>query len=89
MEDGAVAAIEVLENADTPKYFDRALAVIDSVINSQSLDVDTVSGATYSSDGIINAVKNALENAVINGELECKEIELPARGGKGGKSGRH
>ena len=48
---------------------DRALAVIDSVINSQSLDVDTVSGATYSSAGIINAVKNTLENAVINGEL--------------------
>ena len=68
---------------------DRALAVIDSVINSQSLDVDTVYGATYSSAGIINAVKNALENAVINGELEYKEIELPAGGGKGRKNGRH
>lgn len=68
---------------------DRALAVIDSVINSQSLDVDTVYGATYSSAGIINAVKNALENAVINGELEYKEIELPAGGRKGRKNGRH
>ena len=68
---------------------DRALTVIDSVINSQSLDVGTVSGATYSSAGIINAVKNALENAVINGELENKEIELPAGGGKGRKNCRH
>ena len=34
--------------------------VIDRIIQSQNLDVDVVSGATYSSRGIISAVKNAL-----------------------------
>lgn len=34
--------------------------MIDKIIEGQTLDVDTVSGATYSSRGIISAVKNAL-----------------------------
>ena len=34
--------------------------VIDRIIASQSVDVDTVSGATFSSKGILAAVKNAL-----------------------------
>ena len=33
-------------------------------------NVDAVSGATYSSAGILNAVNNALEAAVIDGQLE-------------------
>ena len=35
------------------------------IINEQSLDVDIVSGATYTSNGIINAVKDALSKALI------------------------
>jgi len=31
------------------------------MVEAGTVDVDTVSGATYSSEGIINAVKNALE----------------------------
>ncbi|MEE1256832.1 MAG: FMN-binding protein [Lachnospiraceae bacterium] len=34
-----------------------------SIIAAQSTDIDTVSGATFSSEGIINAVVAALENA--------------------------
>ena len=34
--------------------------MIDKIIEGQTLDVDTVSGATFSSRGIISAVKNAL-----------------------------
>ena len=33
-------------------------------------NVDAVSGATYSSAGILNAVNNALDAAVIDGQLE-------------------
>ena len=39
-------------------------------MKKQSTDVDVVSGATYSSNGLINAVKNALKEAekVTNGQ---------------------
>jgi len=37
--------------------------IIDEIISAQSTSVDTVSGATYSSKGIISAVKDALAQA--------------------------
>ena len=40
---------------------------IDSIIAKQSTNVDTVSGATYSSVGIIQAVRDALSQAAVNG----------------------
>lgn len=44
-------------------YFDAAIAVIDSILEKQSTNVDTVSGATFSSNGIIHATENALRKA--------------------------
>ena len=38
-------------------FLNRAKGVIDRIIASQSVDVDTVSGATFSSKGILAAVK--------------------------------
>ena len=61
IKDKTITAINVLEvEADDAAFFNRAKGVIDKIIASQSLDVDVVSGATYSSNGIISAVKNAL-----------------------------
>lgn len=45
---------------ETDSFFQRAKGVIDEMLTAQSTDVDVVSGATYSSNGIIGAVKNAL-----------------------------
>ena len=44
-------------------YLSQAEGVISSIISAQSTDVDTVSGATFSSTGIINAVVEALGKA--------------------------
>ena len=44
-------------------YLSQAESVIDSIISTQSTDVDTVSGATFSSTGILNAVDEALGKA--------------------------
>ena len=44
-------------------YLSQAESVIDSIISAQSTDVDTVSGATFSSTGILNAVNEALGKA--------------------------
>ena len=44
---------------------------------NESLEVDIVSGETYSSAGILNAVEQALESAVVDGELQKNDTELP------------
>lgn len=50
------------EKEDTA-YFDAAQGVIDEVLDEQTAEVDTVSGATFSSRGILGAVEDALEQA--------------------------
>ena len=64
IESGMITNIQVTQENDTPQFFQRAESVIDSIIGTQSADVSAVSGATYSSTGIINAVKEALSQAV-------------------------
>lgn len=56
-----MTAIDVVSApGETDSFFQRAKGVIDEILTAQSTDVDVVSGATYSSNGIIGAVKNAL-----------------------------
>jgi uncharacterized protein with FMN-binding domain len=57
-------------NEDEPFITNAAKSVIPAIISSQSADVDVVSGATYSSNGIKKAVKYALNLAIDNGEGE-------------------
>ena len=56
-----MTAIDIVSApGETDSFFSRAKGVIDEMLTAQSTDVDVVSGATYSSNGIIGAVKNAL-----------------------------
>ena len=64
---GKIAAIQILENNDGSEYISRASSIINAIISSQSTNVDTVSGATYSSVGIIQAVRDALSQAAVSG----------------------
>lgn len=64
VKDQQIVSVEVLDNSDDRKWFNRALNSIPNwIIEAQSTNVDTVSGATYSSLGIINAAKDALSKA--------------------------
>ncbi len=56
------ANIVEAENEDKA-YLKMAIAVINDIIEKQSADVDTISGATYSSTGILNSVEKALSKA--------------------------
>ena len=60
IKDKQIVSIEILSASDDEPFFGRAKGLIDQIIKKQSTKVDTVSGATYSSKGIISAVKNAL-----------------------------
>ena len=65
--DKKIISIDILSSTDDEAFFNKAKGVIDRIIASQSFDVDVVSGATYSSNGIIGAVKNALTGEKDNG----------------------
>lgn len=61
VEGGRVTSITVESSREDTQYFNRAKdTVIGEIIDSQSLNVATVSGATMSSNGLIDAVANAL-----------------------------
>lgn len=45
-------------------YLTMAKDIIPKILDAQSAEVDTISGATFSSTGIKNATKQALEKAV-------------------------
>lgn len=64
ISNGQISNIEVVSHNETPGFCERAIETIPSrIISSQSTNVDTVSGATYTSVGIINAVNSALSNS--------------------------
>ena len=56
-----------MENYDDAAYFNRAKGILlPLMVKKQSTNVDAVSGATFSSNGIIKAVRNALSKAYVN-----------------------
>lgn len=73
---GEVTDISVVSESDTASFFSKAKSVLTSIISGQTLEVDTVSGATYSSTGLINATYNALQSAVTSGTLNVTGIDL-------------
>ena len=70
---GKIASIRIVENSDGSDYISKAASLIDSIIATQSTNVDTVSGATYSSVGIIQAVRDALSQAAVNGTSDTSQ----------------
>lgn len=61
---GKITEIEITETSDDSSYLRLASKLTDEIIEKQSTDeIDTVSGATFSSKGILEAVSDALEGA--------------------------
>ena len=61
-----VVKVEALGNQETPKYFDKAKAVLDkyegkTVTKAQKMEVDAVSGATLSSKALVKNVQEGLK----------------------------
>lgn len=64
LKDGKMTDISVLraDGEDKP-YYKQAASVLNEMLNAQSTEVDTVSGATLTADGLIDAVADALGKA--------------------------
>ncbi len=62
---GVIQNIEILEQNETVSYFVEAYPLIPAkIIDEQKLDIDVITGATLSSERIINAVRNALKQGL-------------------------
>lgn len=74
---GKIKSIDVVSHEkETPAYYSKAKKVISLILSSQSTDVDTISGATFSSSGILQAVQNALRKA--GGKKEKSSVKIAA-----------
>lgn len=63
IENNIIASIQCKSNNETSSIFEKAKALFDSIINQQSPEVDSISGATLSSSGIKTGVSQALAKA--------------------------
>lgn len=74
----AIDSVKVVEHSETAGISDGAIENIPTaIVENQSLAVDTVSGATITSDAILNAVADAVAQA--GGDVEAlKNVAAPA-----------
>ena len=77
--DGSITNVEILSHSDDAPYFAKAMAVISRILGKPGKTVDTVSQATYSSRGIINAVNNALSKAGVAPNESNQKPEKPEK----------
>ena len=64
IKDGRITDISVLDaSGEDRPYYNQSLPLLDEMIDKQSTAVDTVSGATLTSEGLIGAVADALGKA--------------------------
>ena len=76
VKEGIIVGVEALTNAETPEFFENASQLLPlwnglSIAEGQALEVDAVSGATFSSKAIIGNVQRGLEYAE-------KEFQAPS-----------
>lgn len=76
--DDEITEIVIKDNSETPGIFEKAAERVPAdIVNHQSLGVDTVSGATVASKGIVEAVGDAVQQA--GGDVEALRAKTIAK----------
>lgn len=82
IDGGKIAAVEVVSHDETPGISDKPIAEIPAaIVEKQDVEVDAVTSATYTSNGIIEAVKNALAGTGETKDEAAFEPDLLVVGG--------
>lgn len=77
LKDGKISAVKVVAHDETAGLCDEAIEKVPAaIVEANSADVDAVAGATNTSKGIMDAVKDALKQAGVTTEAK------PAEAGK-------
>ena len=70
MKDGSITEVQITDASHESKSFlKRARRLLGMILSAQTWEVDAVSEATYTSRGILGAVRNALTGEVVNNPL--------------------
>ena len=70
MEDGAITDVQITDaRHETKSFLKRARRLLSMILDAQTWEVDAISEATYTSRGILGAVKNALTGEAVNNPL--------------------
>mgnify|MGYP000746609985 CR=1 FL=1 len=80
---GSITSVEVVDSNETKTWADSALHYIPKYIHDeQSLNVDTITGATVTSNAIISAVEKTIKDAhgdvsewKVNEKVEHKKLK--------------
>ena len=64
IKDGRIDGAAIMKQSDDAAWFNRAKVLLKKIVDNQGTDgVDTISGATYSSRGILKGAAEAIQNA--------------------------
>ena len=84
VENGKIKSLDVIDSSsETPSFFNRAISVASDIVKAGTADVDGVSGATLSSNGIKAAASDAIKQAGGKGKTTIKaasRTKTPAKG---------
>ena len=72
---GKIVNVNIDSSAESGSYMNSAMSVVDKITAGNTTNVDKVSGATYSSNGILAAVENALDGAKILKKSEQQPLQ--------------
>jgi len=79
VSDGKITDVKVTDNVDTPGLIDWPARLIpERIVESQSLNVDTVTGVTISSRAILNGVETGLKNGGVDVSAFKKDVKKDA-----------
>lgn len=81
LEKNQIRHIEILSHNEIPGFDTAMVQIGDEILSKNSLRVDLVSGATYTSEGFLEAVESALDKAGI-GEEQLSGARQPDENGE-------
>lgn len=68
IEDGYITSVDILDAShEDDAWLDMAIVLLDQIEKEQTTNLDVVSGATYTSAGILNGTAEALSQAMGEG----------------------
>jgi uncharacterized protein with FMN-binding domain len=88
IKNNTITSLEITEhNEVNSRFYQKSFDnTPQAILDNQSTEVDTTSGATFTSIGIMNATNDALSKALIDGTLPSNQ-QLPQNRGHGGSKG--
>ena len=86
VKDGKISDVKVTSHSETPEYYASASSIIADIIKNNTPNVDSVSGATVSSNAIKSAVRDALSKA--GAKIKSNDVAPKNVGSKAPADGR-